>query len=124
MKSISANLNVMIRACEKAAKILIRDFGELEKLQVSKKGPSDFVTNSDLKVEKIIIDELEKARPNYSFITEENGRIKNKASLYSEVPNKSSKNEELSLKKNTTITIIKKYIFNTLLYVSSASFSL
>ena len=78
MKSISANLNVMIRACEKAAKILIRDFGELEKLQVSKKGPSDFVTNSDLKVEKIIIDELEKARPNYSFITEENGIIKNK----------------------------------------------
>ena len=77
MKSISANLNVMIKACEKAAKILIRDFGELEKLQVSKKGPSDFVTNSDVKIEKIIIDELKKARPNYSFTTEENGRIKN-----------------------------------------------
>ena len=78
MKSISANLNVMIKACEKAAKILIRDFGEVEKLQVSKKGPTDFVTNADIKVEKIIIDELKKARPSYSFITEENGRIKNK----------------------------------------------
>ena len=51
MNSISANLNVMIKACEKASKILIRDFGEIEKLQVSKKGPSDFVTNSDLKAE-------------------------------------------------------------------------
>ena len=46
----------MIKACEKASKILIRDFGEIEKLQVSEKGPSDFVTNSDLKTEKIIID--------------------------------------------------------------------
>ena len=73
MKSISANLNIMIKASEKASKILIRDFGEIEKLQVSKKGPSDFVTNSDLKVEKIILDELIKARPNYSIISEENG---------------------------------------------------
>ena len=55
MKSISANLNIMIKACEKAAKIIIRDFGELEKLQVSKKSPRDFVTNTDLKVERIII---------------------------------------------------------------------
>ena len=73
MKSISANLNVMIKACEKASKVLIRDFGEIEKLQVSKKGPLDFVTNSDFKVEKIIIEELKKARPNYSIISEENG---------------------------------------------------
>ena len=73
MKSISANLNIMIKASEKASKILIRDFGEIEKLQVSKKGPSDFVTNSDLKAEKIILDELIKARPNYSIISEENG---------------------------------------------------
>ncbi len=73
MNSISANLNIMIKASEKASKILIRDFGEIEKLQVSKKGPSDFVTNSDLKTEKIIIDELKKARPNYSIISEENG---------------------------------------------------
>ena len=78
MKSISANLNVMIKASEKASKILIRDFGEIENLQVSKKGPSDFVTNSDLRVEKIIIDELKKARPNYSIISEENGNENNK----------------------------------------------
>ncbi len=78
MKSISANLNIMIKASEKASKILIRDFGEIEKLQVSKKGPSDFVTNSDLKVEKIIIEELKKARPNYCIISEENGIFNNK----------------------------------------------
>ena len=78
MNSISANLNVMIKASEKASKVLIRDFGEIEKLQVSKKGPSDFVTNSDLKVEKIIIEELKKARPNYSIISEENGTENNK----------------------------------------------
>jgi myo-inositol-1(or 4)-monophosphatase len=63
----------MIKACEKASKILIRDFGEIEKLQVSKKGPDDFVTNADLKTEKIIIEELKKAKPNYSVISEENG---------------------------------------------------
>ena len=78
MKSISANLNIMIKASEKASKILIRDFGELEKLQVSKKGPQDFVTNADIKAEKIIIEELKKARPNYSIISEENGVEKNK----------------------------------------------
>ena len=73
MNSISANLNLMIKACEKASKILIRDFGEIEKLQVSKKGPTDFVTNSDLRVEKIIIEELSKGKPDYSIISEENG---------------------------------------------------
>ena len=73
MNSISANLNIMIKATEKASKILIRDFGEIEKLQVSKKGPNDFVTNSDLKAEKIIIEELKRAKPNYSIISEENG---------------------------------------------------
>tara|TARA_B100001121_G_scaffold39684_1_gene33976 strand:- start:361 stop:1101 length:741 start_codon:yes stop_codon:yes gene_type:complete len=78
MNSISPNLNIMIKASEKASKVLIRDFGEIEKLQVSKKGPADFVTNSDIKVEKIIIDELKKAKPNYSIISEENGIIKNK----------------------------------------------
>ena len=78
MNSISANLNIMIKASEKASKILIRDFGEIENLQVSKKGPADFVTNSDLKVEKIIIEELKKARPNYSIISEENGIEDNK----------------------------------------------
>ena len=78
MNSISANLNLMIKACEKASKVLIRDFGEIEKLQVSKKGPTDFVTNSDLKVEKIIIEELNKGRPTYSIISEENGTINKK----------------------------------------------
>ena len=78
MQSISANLNIMIKAAEKASRALIRDFGEIEKLQVSKKGPSDFVTNSDLKAEKIIIEELKKARPNYSIISEENGTENNK----------------------------------------------
>ena len=78
MNSISANLNIMIKASEKASKVLIRDFGEIEKLQVSKKGPLDFVTNSDLKAEKIIIEELKKARPNYSIISEENGSEVNK----------------------------------------------
>ena len=73
MNSISANLNIMIKASEKASKVLIRDFGEIEKLQVSKKGPTDFVTNADIKAEKIIIEELKKAKPNYSIISEESG---------------------------------------------------
>ena len=63
----------MIKASEKASKILIRDFGEIEKLQVSKKSQTDFVTNSDLNAEKIIIEELKKAKPYYSIISEENG---------------------------------------------------
>jgi myo-inositol-1(or 4)-monophosphatase len=77
MNSISPNLNIMIKACEKASKVIIRDFGEIENLQVSKKGPRDFVTKTDKKVEKILIDELSKAKKNYSFITEETGKIKN-----------------------------------------------
>ena len=77
MNSISPNLNIMIKACEKASKILIRDFGELENLQVSKKGPRDFVTNSDKKVEKIIITELSKYKKKYSILSEEAGFIKN-----------------------------------------------
>jgi|TARA_B100001057_G_C22708585_1_gene894737 myo-inositol-1(or 4)-monophosphatase len=68
----------MIKASDKASKILIRDFGEVEKLQVSNKGPSDFVTNADLKAEKVIIEELKKARPNYSIISEESGIEENK----------------------------------------------
>ena len=78
MNSISANLNIMIKASEKASKVLIRDFGEIEKLQVSRKGPKDFVTNSDIKTEKIIIEELKKAKPNYSILSEEFGIEKNK----------------------------------------------
>ena len=73
MNSISPNLNIMIKASQKASKVLIRDFGEIEKLQVSIKGPSDFVSNADTKAEKIIIEELMKAKKNYSIISEEDG---------------------------------------------------
>ena len=81
MKLSSANINVMVKACRKAAKTLIRDFGEIENLQVSIKGPGDFVTASDKKVEKILIDELQRARPNYSILSEEIGKINNDESF-------------------------------------------
>ena len=81
MKLSSANINVMIKACRKAAKILIRDFGEIENLQVSLKGPGNFVTASDIKVEKILIEELQKARPAYSILSEEIGEINNDKSF-------------------------------------------
>ena len=68
----------MIKSAEKASKSLIRDFGEVEKLQVSKKGPYDFVTKTDKHVEKILIEELSKTKKNYSFISEETGYINNK----------------------------------------------
>jgi len=71
MNSITPNLNIMIKACEKASKALIRDFGEVENLQVSRKGPKDFVTNADKKVEKILINELAKRK--FSIISEEIG---------------------------------------------------
>ena len=75
---ISSNLNLMIKATEKASKVVIRDFGEIEKLQVSKKGPNDFVTKTDRNIERILINELSKSKKNYSFITEETGKINNK----------------------------------------------
>ena len=65
MISISPNLNLMIKAAEKVSKLVIRDFGEVEKLQVSKKGPRDFVTKTDKYVEKILIEELSKTKKNY-----------------------------------------------------------
>tara|TARA_B100001079_G_C16355335_1_gene490288 strand:- start:125 stop:865 length:741 start_codon:yes stop_codon:yes gene_type:complete len=77
MNSISANLNIMIKAAEKASKVLIRDFGEVEKLQVSVKGPYDFVSNADRKSEKIIIEELSKSKKKYSILSEETGKIIN-----------------------------------------------
>ena len=80
MKLSSANINVMVKACRKASKTIIRDFGEVENLQVSLKGPGDFVTASDKKVEKILIDELQKARPKYSILSEEGGSKINKES--------------------------------------------
>ncbi len=78
MISISSNLNIMIKAAEKASKSIIRDFGEVEKLQVSRKGPYDFVTKTDKNVEKILIEELSKIKKNYSFLSEEVGKIDNK----------------------------------------------
>jgi len=78
MISISSNLNIMIKSAEKASKSIIRDFGEVEKLQVSKKGPRDFVTKTDKYVEKILIEELSKVKKNYSFFSEEIGSINNK----------------------------------------------
>jgi len=81
MKLSSANINVMVKACRKASKILIRDFGEIENLQVSIKGPGDFVSASDKRVEKILIEELQKARPTYSILSEEIGKINNDESF-------------------------------------------
>tara|TARA_Y100000992_G_C21258005_1_gene489628 strand:- start:1067 stop:1813 length:747 start_codon:yes stop_codon:yes gene_type:complete len=77
MTTISPNLNIMIKAAEKASKIIIRDFGEIENLQVAKKGPRDFVSKTDKRVEEILIDELSRAKKNFSFLTEESGKIEN-----------------------------------------------
>jgi len=78
MAYISPALNVMMAAARKAGKPLIRDLGELENLQVSMKGPADFVTNADKRTEKILIDELTRARPGYGFLAEESGTIEGK----------------------------------------------
>jgi myo-inositol-1(or 4)-monophosphatase len=69
----SALINVMTRAAEKAARGLRRDFGEVEQLQVSLKGPGNFVSTADLKAERVLRQELSKARPDYSFLMEESG---------------------------------------------------
>ncbi len=69
----SAIVNVMAETAEKAGRALLRDFNEVEHLQVSKKGPGDFVSNADHKAEKIIMEQLQKARPSYSFLMEEGG---------------------------------------------------
>ncbi len=78
MNILSSNLNLMIKAGEKASKRLIRDFGEVENLQVSVKGPTDFVSNADINAERIIIEELSKLKKNYSILSEETGFVKNK----------------------------------------------
>jgi len=72
----SADINVMVRAAEKAGRALIRDFGEVEQLQVSRKGPADFVSAADIKAERTVRRELEKARPDFGFLMEEGGEIK------------------------------------------------
>ena len=75
MRLNSPQINLIIRACMKASRSLIRDFGEIENLQVSSKGPGDFVSSADKRTEKIIIDELRKAHPEYGIITEESKPI-------------------------------------------------
>ena len=75
MRLNSPQINLITRACMKASKSLIRDFGEIENLQVSTKGPGDFVTSADKRTEKILIDELQKSHPEYGIITEELGII-------------------------------------------------
>ena len=72
----SANINVMYKAVEKAAYGLKRDFGEVENLQVSMKGPADFVSAADHRAEKRLREELERARPGYGFLLEEGGEVK------------------------------------------------
>ena len=75
MKLNSPQINIITKACMKASRSLIRDFGEIENLQVSTKGPGDFVTSADKRAEKIIIEELQKAHSDYGIITEESGFI-------------------------------------------------
>jgi myo-inositol-1(or 4)-monophosphatase len=76
MAALSPIMSIMIKAAEKAARSLNRDFGEVEQLQVSRKGPADFVTAADKRAEAIIHEELKKARPGFSFLMEEGGEIK------------------------------------------------
>ncbi|MFQ5775895.1 MAG: inositol monophosphatase family protein [Kiloniellaceae bacterium] len=73
MASRSALINVMIRAADRAARGLKRDFGEVESLQVSRKGPADFVSAADLHAERVLREELSRARPGYGFLMEESG---------------------------------------------------
>ena len=96
----------MIKAAEKASKSIIRDFGEIEKLQVSKKGPKDFVTKTDKHVEKIIIEELSKIKKNYSFLSEEVGKINNKdKEMYFSEKNKGAflNNQRLRVSKKSSL---------------------
>ena len=69
-------INVMDAAARKASRRLVRDFGEVEQLQVSRKGPGDFVTEADRRTEQILHEELSKARPGFGFLMEEAGEIK------------------------------------------------
>ena len=75
MRLNSPQINLITKACMKASRSLIRDFGEIENLQVSSKAPGDFVTSADKRTEKIIVEELLKAHPNYGIISEEAGYI-------------------------------------------------
>ncbi|MEO0387814.1 MAG: inositol monophosphatase family protein [Pseudomonadota bacterium] len=76
MSQASANLNLMIKAARKAARGLLRDFGEVENLQVSAKGAGDFVSRADLRSEAQIREELTTGRPNYGWLGEESEEVK------------------------------------------------
>ena len=80
MRLNSPQINLITKACMKAARSLIRDFGEIENLQVLEKGPGDFVSSADKRTEKILIEELQKAHPEYGIVTEETGII-NKSNI-------------------------------------------
>src|SRR5262249_49196290 len=75
MATRSPVINVMVRAADKAARSLKRDFGEVEQLQVSVKGPGDFVSNADTRAERVLREELRKARPRFGLLMEESGVI-------------------------------------------------
>ena len=76
----SALLNVMVQAAMKAGRSLTRDFGEVQNLQVSMKGPADFVSNADRKAEEIVFQELARARPDWGFLMEERGVVEGRDS--------------------------------------------
>jgi myo-inositol-1(or 4)-monophosphatase len=76
MTQASANVNIMIKAARRAGRGLLRDFGEVEQLQVSAKGPGDFVSRADLRAEEAIREDLTTARPNYGWLGEESGEVK------------------------------------------------
>ncbi len=75
MAQPSALLNIMMTAARKAARALRRDFGEVEQLQISRKGPADFVSVADERAEAIVREELQKGRPGYGFLMEEGGEL-------------------------------------------------
>ena len=109
MISISSNLNIMIKAAEKASKSVIRDFGEVEKLQVSKKGPYDFVTKTDKHVEKILIEELSKIKKD---IVGEKGKLMTEnlevsVSFYNDSPISVELPNQVTCKIETTDVALK-----------------
>ena len=82
MAARSPLINVMAAAAQKAGRYLVRDFGEVENLQVSRKGPGDFVSLADTRAEQVIRDALAKARPDYGFVLEEGGVVEGKDPLH------------------------------------------
>lgn len=75
IEALSPQVMIMVKAVRKAGRRLVRDFGEIANLQVSRKGPGDFVSNADTMVERVLIEQLSTDRPDYGFITEETGTI-------------------------------------------------